>query len=99
MKFAYSFFFIIGLMFGFVPNAEANHGQVAAVVYHKTCSTHRQWVSSHHNRHGRWVPGHYRQVESCRGHRTPKVVVHKHNGCHGFHHGHSKPNLRLVVHI
>ena len=101
MKFVYSFFVTVGLVFGFAPEAEANRGHDVVRAAYKSCSVHKQWVRGHYTHHGHWVAGHYKYAKSC--HSAPKVVVYKPKACHhshhSFHHSHPKPNLKLVIRI
>lgn len=34
----------------------------------RSCEANRVWVKGHHNRHGRWVRGHYREGRWIAGH-------------------------------
>lgn len=36
----------------------------------RSCGTGRVWVAGHRDRHGAWVPGHYRQVRWIAGHHN-----------------------------
>jgi hypothetical protein len=73
MKFIFSFFIALGLMFGFAPEAKAH--TVQTTVVQKVCSVQKQYVAGHYNRRGIWVRGHFKRVVICRN--VPRTVVRR----------------------
>jgi len=92
MKFIFSFFVALGMMFGFTPEAKAH--SVRTTVVQKVCSVQKQHVPAHYNRRGRWVHGHFKNVTFCRN--VPRTVVRRVH--HHRHHRH-RHGVRFVIRL
>ena len=53
MKFIFSFFIALGMMFAFTPEAKA--GTTVSTVVQKVCTVEKQYVAAHYNKRGHWV--------------------------------------------
>jgi hypothetical protein len=99
MKFIFSFFVALGMMFGFAPEAEAH--TIKTTVIERVCSVEKQYVSGHFNRRGRWVSAHYRRVRVCRD--VPRTVFRRTHYYHLPRHHHRphrhRHGVRLTVRL
>jgi len=88
MKFIFSFFIALGIMFGFAPEAQA--GTMVTTTVQKVCTVEKQYVATHYDHHGHRIHAHYKNVTVCRN--VPRTVIRKtHNHHHHVrrhHHGH-----------
>ena len=98
MKFIYSFFITLALMFGCTANAEAK--TTVTTVVQKVCTVERQYVPTYYNHHGHRIHAHYINVNVCRN--VPKTVVrrtHHHHYYHRGHHHHHRHGLRFTIRL
>ena len=90
MKFIYSFFIVLGMMFGFTPEAEAH--TVQTTVVQRVCSVQKQYVAGYYDRRGRWVRGRYKRVIVCRN--VPRTVVRT---VHHRRHHYYRRGARVII--
>ena len=98
MKFIYSFFITLALMFGCTTNAEAK--TTVTTVVQKVCTVERQYVPTHYDHHGHRIHAHYINVNVCRN--VPKTVVRRthHHHHHGHHrHHYHRHGLKFIIRL
>ena len=98
MKFIFSFFIALGMMFAFTPEAKA--GTTVSTVVQKVCTVEKQYVAAHYNKRGHWVYGHYKNVTVCKN--VPRTVVrrtHHHHVFRRHHHHHDRHGVRFTIRL